>query len=100
MKYVVIILALLSVSNANAGTRELYDCSAGNVEKVLTEAARWGGSMIVKVLDTANVKSRDVTEERWCMSHVLWSNGRIGNIVYNLKWTSETDGRFWLQVKG
>jgi hypothetical protein len=95
------LVSVVLLSQAQAGSKELPNCESSSVETALTRIYRWGGSAtITKVLNTEAVKSKDPTESRWCMSQVFLSSGRITVTIYELRWTSETDNRFWLQVKG
>jgi hypothetical protein len=95
MKTLLITTALiLAASPAFAGSRVMLDCDDAGVEKTLLRVTK-----AEAVLATANVRSNDPTEVRYCRSEVLTSNGRMAEVVYELRWTSETDNRFWLQIK-
>jgi hypothetical protein len=97
------VAALLIASPAvvHAGTKTLPDCDAKWVEETLNRVSRQNGSLTIqKVIETKNIRSDDPTESRYCRSAVLTANGRMAEYVYELRWTSETDNRFWLQMKG
>jgi hypothetical protein len=79
----------------------IHNCKDSTVEETLMRAARWGGSVtIVKVINTTEIRSKNVSEARWCRSEALLSNGLLSEWIYELTWTSKTERRFWLQVKG
>lgn len=80
---------------------EIANCKDSTVEEALTRIARWNGSTtIIKVTNTTEIPSKNVSEARWCRSEALLSNGLMSEWIYELTWTSKTEGRFWLQVKG
>jgi hypothetical protein len=88
------VLALPQV--VQAGTREMYDCDATHVEATLRRVA----PLVVTILNTTNVRSADTTEVRLCRSEVLNAYGRMLEVIYELRRASETDGRYFLQIKG
>ena len=102
MKSVMLATACLLaiVPHVQAGTKTLPECDSQQVENTFTRVAHVGNSTIATVIQTTNVKSNDPTESRFCRSEALTTSGRMYEFIYELRWTSETDNRFWLQVKG
>jgi hypothetical protein len=81
---------------AQAGTKPLPECDDSGVEATLRRVA----PHIITVIETKNIRSTDPTESRFCRTEALVSNGRMLEAIYELRWTSETDNRYWLQIKG
>jgi hypothetical protein len=92
---------LASVAQVQAGSKVLPECDNPNVEETLLRVSRNSGyTSINTVIQTSNIRSNDPTESRFCRSEVLTYGGRMLEFIYELRWTSETDGRYWLQMKG
>jgi hypothetical protein len=91
---------LAIVPQVQAGTKTLPECDGQGAEETLIRVARLGYATITTVIQTSNIKSNNPTESRFCRSEALTTSGGMVEFVYELRWTSETDNRFWLQVKG
>jgi hypothetical protein len=88
------VFAATSFTIVHAGTKELEDCDSKGVQDTLKRVTH---SRVI--LDTQEVPSDNLTEERWCRSHIIGESGVFREVIYNLRWTSETEGRYWLQVQ-
>ena len=97
MKRLMLTAAALSllVTAAHAGSKELPDCDVGHVERTLKRV-----SNAITIVETRNISSDDPTELRFCKSEILTSTGQLAEVIYELRWTSESEGRYWLQIKG
>jgi hypothetical protein len=88
------IVAMVPVM-AHAGTKELPNCDSDQVQETLIRVTR-----VRTIVDTRNITTSNPTESRFCKSEILTSNGLLAEAVYELRWTSEAEGRFWLQIQG
>lgn len=79
----------------HAGAKELPDCDDSRVRETLTRVTH-----LTTIVETKTIRTNDPTKSRFCKSEILASNGRLAEIVYELRWVSESEGRFWLQTQG
>jgi hypothetical protein len=89
-------LAATLATPAYAGSKEMFNCDEEHVEKTLRRVAPY----ITEVLEITDARSKDPTEVRLCKAEVVNAYGRMLVVVFELRWTSETDGRYWLQIRG
>ena len=75
--------------------KELPVCDADDVQETLKRVTH-----LTTVVETKNIKSDNLTESRFCKAEIVAANGSMIEVVYELRWTSQTEGRFWLQIKG
>jgi hypothetical protein len=76
-------------------TPPLPECNEVHVEDTLRRLTH-----ITTVVETKNIPSKDPTESRFCKSEVLGASGSLVEVVYELRWTSASEGRFTLSVQG
>src|SRR5262249_55956231 len=78
-----------NTSNGGA-VAEIANCKDSTVEETLMRVARWGGSAtIIKVTNTTEIPSKNVSDARWCRSEALLSNGLLSEWIYELRWVSK-----------
>jgi hypothetical protein len=90
-----LIIGIVAAIPAVAHAREMFDCDDPGVRETLIRVTK-----AQAVIETANIPSDDTENARLCRSEVLLDNGQMAEIIYEIRWASETEGRFWLQVKG
>jgi hypothetical protein len=95
MKRLMMTAAALALTATAAIAKELPDCDS---DKVLATLQRVTSA--TTVVEAKNIRSTDPENLRYCKAEVLTANGRLVEFVYELTWTSESEGRFWLQTKG
>ena len=85
---------------ALAGTKELPPCDKPEVERTFMRATSQSSVTVSVVLNTGNVRSPDPTEVRFCRYEVLTNRGAMAEVIFEMRWTSETDERYLMQIKG
>jgi hypothetical protein len=94
-KLLVTTAVVLSLAANSANARDMFDCDADHVQDTLQRVIH-----ARKVISTKNVPSKDVSEERWCLGQVITSRGSFAEFAFTLRWTSASEGRYWLQTEG
>ena len=95
MKRLLITAAAIALLSTPAMAKDMYDCNETTVQEALKRITH-----ATTIIETKNIPSEDVENSRFCKSEILAANGALLEIVYELRWTSASEGRFWLQTKG
>jgi len=94
MRLIVATAAALALLTTTAFAKPLPDCDSEQVERTLLRVTE-----ATTVIESKNVRSTDPDNLRFCKAEILMNN-RLWEVVFELTWTSETEGRFWLKSRG
>jgi hypothetical protein len=90
-----LLIGIIAIVPAVAHAREMFDCDDPQVRETLLRVTH-----AQTIVETNNIPSDDLNNFRFCKSEVLEANGRLAELIYEVRWTSASEGRFYLQIKG
>jgi hypothetical protein len=93
--FLMAVAMLATVTTAANAAKDLPECSNSEVQDTLQRVTR-----SIKVITSANVNSKNVTVERWCMAKIITANSSFFEVAFTLRWVSEGENRYWLQTQG